>query len=62
MLTYGFIDLRWVAERAGREVRGERERGRLVWKGKVERGYETEGEKQDVKVKCVILTRGGEHS
>jgi len=62
MLTCNIIDLRWVAERAGREVRGERERGRLIWKGKVDRECETDGEKEDIKLKCVILTRGGEHS
>ena len=64
-------DLRWVAERAGREVGEERERGRGlgrkvrcggmsdVGNGKGGVKEEKEGE---VKVRCVILTRGGEQA
>lgn len=59
-------DLRWVAERAGREVGEERERGWGV--GKVgrdtDRREDNEGkeEREGVRVRCVILTRGGEQA
>jgi 2EXR family len=46
-------DLRWVAERAGRDLGEERERAR----GKM--GMDGVG---DVRVRCVILTRGGEQA
>jgi hypothetical protein len=56
-------DLMWVAERAGREVRAERERGRglvvgACGKGKVHRIVM----ESEVKVRCVMLTRGGEQA
>ena len=54
-------DLRWVAERAGEEVDVERVRGKGVkrrGKNEKDEGEETEG----VKVRCVILTRGGEQA
>lgn len=57
-------DLRWVAERAGREVGEERGRGRAV----VERRGLGGGDKEEdvfregIRVRCVILTRGGEQA
>ena len=46
-------DLRWVAERAGRDIGEERERAR---------GRMGMGGVGDVGVRCVILTRGGEQA
>lgn len=51
-------DLRWVAERAGQEVGVERCRGRGVKKDERAEGVSTDG----VKVRCVLLTRGGEQA
>jgi hypothetical protein len=48
-------DLRWVGERAEREVRRLRDRSRS---GKL-KGEEGDG---DISVRCVILTRGGEQA
>ncbi len=47
-------DLKWVAEGAERDVRRERRRLRRVRGEREEWG--------EVKVRCVILTRGGEQS
>ncbi len=51
-------DLRWVAERAGAELGEERLRARS--KGKVK--GRIEDVKGEVRVRCVILTRGGEQA
>lgn len=48
-------DLRWVAERAGEGLAEEKWRNR-GWGGKEKR------EKEEVRVRCVILTRGGEQA
>jgi len=48
-------DLRWLAGRAGEEVSGERVRGGNF------KGF-SNGEEREVRVECVILTRGGEHA
>jgi len=50
-------DLWWIAERAGRELSEERGRYRM---GRSSKG-EIEG-LEEVVVKSVILTRGGEHA
>ena len=57
-------DLRWVAERAGREVGEERGRGRIGGGGKRREVVENGGEDdtEGVQVRCVLLTRGGEQS
>lgn len=57
-------DLRWVAERAGREVGEERGRGRVYPPKKMLEDEEVRGgeEREGVKVRCVILTRGGEQA
>ena len=54
-------DLRWVAERAGDGLREERGRGvgRCLGKGGKDGGSGKEG---GVRVRCVILTRGGEQA
>lgn len=56
------MDLRWIAERAGEDLKEERERARGgVGKQSL---FETEedGTVHGVKVRCVILTRGGEQA
>lgn len=53
-------DLRWVAEMAEREV-GE-EMGRARGKMRVENGVKKMKGKDEVVVRCVLLTRGGEQS
>jgi hypothetical protein len=56
-------DLMWVAESAGREVKGERERGRGLGLGGCGKGKENGiVMESEIKVRCVILTRGGEQA
>jgi hypothetical protein len=56
-------DLRWVAERAGRDLREERERarGKMGLGGNFEKDQRVKGD-GEVRVRCVILTRGGEQA
>ena len=56
-------DLRWVAERAGREVGEERGRGRtgFLKSSGVFRAEPREAD-EGIQVRCVILTRGGEQA
>jgi hypothetical protein len=51
-------DLRWIAERAGQELGEERQRVRTGGKIKGKIGEMDE----QVRVRCVILTRGGEQA
>ncbi len=53
------MDLRWIAERAGEALGEERERARG---GKGRCGCGGKGEENGVKVRCVILTKGGEQA
>ena len=55
-------DLRWVAERAGREVGEERGRGKMVVKRAGDRGEDQAAEGDGIRVRCVLLTRGGEQA
>lgn len=55
------MDLRWIAERAGEALGEERERAR-GGTGKMGWNEAEEGKEKGVKVRCVILTRGGEQA
>jgi len=52
-------DLRWIAERAGEGLREERGR---FWLGKGKWKSEKDKDVERVRVRCVILTRGGEQA
>jgi hypothetical protein len=55
------MDLRWVAKRAGEQLREERGRAR-GGVGKIGWCEEGEGSERGVMVRCVILTKGGEQA
>lgn len=54
-------DLRWVAERAGEGIRVQRSKLSGSGIGRMRR-YNEESWDGEVKVRCVLLTRGGEQA